>query len=214
MARSPRPGTVKTRLAARLGAQAACDLYRAFILDLHARLAATGHPQFWFHWPEDPGFGALVPGAAAVTPQHGDDLGERMANAFAAVFAAGFAPVVMLGADVPHVPLAWVRDAIARVEQDADIALGPADDGGYYLIALRELLPELFRDIVWGTDSVARATYERAAAAGLRLARLPPWYDIDEVADLTRLAGAIARHPDEPLVHTRAALIAAGLSPA
>jgi rSAM/selenodomain-associated transferase 1 len=202
---------VKTRLVPRLGAQATCSLYRAFILDLQVRLRTVGYPQLWFHWPDDPRFVELVPAAAAVALQRGADLGERMEHAFDDAFAARFSPVIMIGADVPHVPLAHVRTAAARLVAGADVALGPADDGGYYLLGLRQTVPDVFRNVTWGTEGVAAATAERVVAAGLRLALLPRCYDIDEIADVERLARAIASGAATRLDHTRDVLGAIGL---
>jgi rSAM/selenodomain-associated transferase 1 len=211
MAKVPRPGLVKTRLAGALGAEGACELYRAFIQDFDERLAVLGLPVLWYHWPDDPAFGDLVPGARAVLPQRGADLGERMAGAFADAFERGLSPTVMLGADVPHVPMGQVSDAIGRLQSGAEVVLGPAADGGYYLVGLRAPAPALFRDMPWGSDGVYRETIERSEGHGMRVATLMPWFDIDEVGDLYTLARLLENEPGTRLRRTRAELVRAGI---
>lgn len=191
MAKHPVPGQVKTRLAATLGADVACALYRAFILDLAERLPRLGYAITWAYWPATAPFPALVP-EARCRPQHGRDLGERLAAAIAAEFRAGDAPVLVIGADVPHLSADDLREAATALGRDTDVVLGPAADGGYYLIGLRAPAPELFRDIDWGTAGVLVATRARASQLGLRTHLLPPSFDIDEVADLDRLRGLLA----------------------
>jgi rSAM/selenodomain-associated transferase 1 len=212
MAKVPRPGAVKTRLARELGEEAACALYRAFICDLDERLRECGFPVVWAHWPDDPAFGKLVGGATAVLPQRGGDLGERMAAVFADVFALGFSPVVMIGADVPHVPIECLAAATNKLESGTEVVLGPAADGGYYLVGLRGAVPALFRDIAWGTADVCEATLRRAEAAGLEAFRLPPWFDIDEIEDLERLTETLTAETTMRLPRTRRALAAVGLA--
>jgi hypothetical protein len=110
-----------------------------------------------------------------------------MAAAIAAEFADGGAPVVVLGADVPHVPLERVVEAVAALASGTDVVLGPAEDGGYYLIGLGAPAPELFVGIAWGTADVLRATMGQASAAGLRTHLVAATFDVDEAADLERL---------------------------
>jgi uncharacterized protein len=186
MAKYPARGRVKTRLAAALGEEAACALQRAFLLDLADRLRALPYDVTWAFWPPSAPFATLV-GGARCRPQSGRDLGERMTTAVDAEFAQGAAPVVVLGADVPHVDLACVQHAVDALGKDADVALGPALDGGYYLIGLRAPVPALFAGIAWGTDQVFRATVAQAGRLGLRVELLPESFDVDQVADLTRL---------------------------
>jgi rSAM/selenodomain-associated transferase 1 len=206
MARVPTPGAVKTRLSAVIGAAAACRLYESFVGDLDERLVDAGYLTLWFHWPDEPGFHRHVPRAAVVMAQRGPDLGARMAAAFEAAFALGFHPVVMLGADVPHVPLAWVGDAAGRLAREADIVLGPARDGGYYLIGLGAPAAPLFEGVPWGTRDVYRETMRRVGVMGLRAFSLPEYFDIDEVADLPRLRALLRDEPGITLPRTRATL--------
>ena len=190
MAKYPEAGRVKTRLAAALGAARACALYRAFILDLADRLAALPYEVIWSYDPAPAPFAALLPGARCV-PQIDGDLGARMGHAVAAAFAESAAPVVVLGADVPHVS----ADSIAQAAAVAagQVAIGPAEDGGYYLIALAREAPALFVDIPWGGAGVLEATRERAGRIGLETLLLPPTFDVDESADVERLRVLLER---------------------
>src|SRR5512139_4145210 len=131
MAKHPAPGLVKSRLAAAVGATAAAEMYRAFVLDLADRLYDAGISALWAMWPPDAPFEQLLPEARCCA-QQGADLGERMANVAQRVLREGAAGVVFLGADVPHVDLEAVRLAMETLEQQRhEVVLGPADDGGY-----------------------------------------------------------------------------------
>ncbi len=211
MTKAPGSGPVKTRLARTLGASTTAALYAAFIGDLDERLAALGVPALWFYWPPGPASGIELAHAAGVFPQRGADLGERMEAAFAQAFAQGYGPVVMVGADVPHVPLEWIARAIGRLASGTEVVLGPAADGGYYLVGLSHPFSEPFRAVAWGTGSVYATTLERIAAAGLRMDTLPAWFDIDEQQDLDRLTTCLAEDRLLELPRTTAALVAAGL---
>ncbi len=192
MARHPTPGRVKTRLAATLGDTTACRLYTAFLLDLGDRLRATGLPVTWAHWPADAPFATLVAGDRCL-PQRGADLGERMANAVADVLGGDRRPVVVLGVDAPHLPVDAVLGAVAALDAgEADVAVGPAADGGYWAIAVRKPCPALFAGVAWGTDRVLAETLARAARLGLRVHRLPTTFDVDDAAGVAALRAAVA----------------------
>lgn len=200
MARYPEPGQAKTRLASAIGPQAACTLYRAFILDLAARLATLDLPTTWAYAPADAPFASLVPGARCLV-QEGRDLGERMANATAAALAADPRPVLVVGSDSPHLPLTALTDAAAALAADADVALGPADDGGYWLVGLRAPAPGLFERIAWGDASVFAETLGRAAHLGLRVHLAAGTFDVDE-ADALEDLRALLRRGEVELPHT------------
>ena len=185
-------------------------MYEAFIRDLDARLTTSGFSVLWFHWPDDPGFGRYVPGATAVLPQRGLDLGGRMMAAFEEAFACGYAPVVMIGADVPHVELDGIRLAAERLASGADIVVGPARDGGYCLMGLGGSTPGVFEGIPWGSSRVYEMTMQRIAALGLQVDTLPVSFDVDEAADLDRLAGVLEEDA-AALPRTRALLAEMGL---
>jgi len=109
-----------------------------------------------------------------------------------AVHRAGSSATVVVGADSPTLPYGHVEQAFERLDGDADAVIAPAEDGGYVLIGTREPCPALFQGIPWGGQHVVEVTRARAAGAGIRLADLPPWYDVDDAAALRRLLADLA----------------------
>jgi rSAM/selenodomain-associated transferase 1 len=184
--KAPRPGAVKTRLAAALGDEAAAGLYRLLAEEQIRRTApaAGEYDRMIVFAPEDAGaeMERWMP-AERREPQQGRDLGERMSRAFASAFAAGARRVVIIGSDVPSCGRQHVADALRALE-DSDVVLGPTHDGGYYLIALDRPRPALFTAIPWSTPSVLPATAERAGALGLSVRMLDPLRDIDTLEDV------------------------------
>jgi uncharacterized protein len=182
-----REGRVKTRLIGALTPAQAAEIHQAFLDDLLERLR-TGSFDLQLAWALDPG--EPVPaGPFPGVRQEGDDLGERLYRALAAAGAEA-ASVAALGSDHPTLPLEIVHEAFERLEAGADVVLGPAEDGGYYLIALRAgaVAPRLFEEIAWSTDRVFPETVERCRELGLRLELLPRASDVDTPEDLRRLA--------------------------
>jgi uncharacterized protein len=211
MAKYPAPGTVKTRLVRRLGAEGAAELSAAFMRDLGARLEAGGIAAVWAVWPPEAPFERVLP-RARLLAQEGADLGERMAGVAERVLAEERRPVVLLGTDVPHVDIELVHAAGAMLARDdAEVVLGPADDGGYYLLGLRRFVPVVFRGIEWGGPRVCRDTEARLAVLGVRYRVLEPSFDVDEPADVARLVG-LMRTGRIALPHTAAVLARVGLS--
>lgn len=207
-ARCPAAGRVKTRLARAIGDAAAASLYAAFVADLRDRFAHAPFAVRWALAPPDDGFAARF----AVDPSHvflqsGEDLGARMRDAFARMLAAGFARCAIIGSDMPQLAPRVVEDALARLGS-ADLVLGPAQDGGYYLIAARAV-PEVFDDIAWGTDSVLASTLERARARNLATSLLEPGFDVDVEADLERLRALLAMPEAAAALPATAAALAA-----
>jgi len=184
--KEPRPGSVKSRLAARIGAEAAAAVYRAIADEAIRRTAPRGDEYervFLFDPPASrPQIQAWLPGQTLVA-QAGGDLGERMARAFADAFASGARRVALIGTDVPALSYEDVRDALESLDEH-DVALGPATDGGYYLIALKGSEPELFRGIQWSSPDVLTDTLERAARRGRSVRVLRTLGDVDTVEDL------------------------------
>lgn len=186
--KEPRPGTVKTRLARVIGNEHAAQLYRALAEEAVRRTQPRGgeYAQFLFFTPADAGptLARWFPGGT-LFPQKGDDLGQRMANAFETAFARGARRVAIVGTDAPGVSRPLVTEALLALG-DHDVVVGPAQDGGYYLLALDRPRPGLFEAIPWSTSGVLAATAERAALLGLRLSVLEPLADIDTLDDLRR----------------------------
>lgn len=189
-----RPGRVKTRLIGELSAEEAARLHQAFVGDLLARLAA-GEFRLRVAWDLEDGERIPEPPVAGLEAlrQEGADLGERLHRALSGA-AEEHRFVAALGSDHPHLPVRRVEDAFARLEAGADLVLGPAEDGGYYLVAARAeaLSYKLFEDIPWSTEQVFDATLERCQALGVEPALLPPGWDVDRPEDLARLGRAMA----------------------
>jgi len=208
MARYPAAGEVKTRLAQTLGAEPACALYRAFLHDIESRFAAGPRAFVWMFHPPERDFAALAGTGVRCLPQVGRNLGERLLNCVRHLCEEGFERVIVIGADVPHVRSAWLDEAQCSLDT-ADVALGPTDDGGSYLVAMRAA-HDIFTGIDMGTASVLAQTQAKAARAGLAVHLLPRSFDIDEVADLERLRRFLEDEPDVALPHTSAALRVGG----
>jgi uncharacterized protein len=204
-----REGRVKTRLIGDLTAAEAAALHAAFLEDLLDRLRA-GELDLRIAWALEPGE-EIPAGPWPGLRQEGGDLGERLYRALhGAAQEAG--AVAALGSDHPTLPLEMVHRAFETVESGADVVLGPAEDGGYYLIALRAgaVTPRLFAEIAWSTDQVLAATLARCRELGLTVELLPAASDVDTPEDLRRLAARMAED-DLGCPHTRALLSSLGL---
>lgn len=208
-AKWPAPGAAKTRLAGALGAEGAADLARAFLLDVAVTVDGLPAERVLAYAPRGSreGFRRLLGRGWRLRLQRGDDLGERLAAALAALDSR---PTVIIGTDSPWLTAAHLHGAFAALRL-ADVALGPCRDGGYYLIAVREPAAArgLFRGVRWSTE---HALADQAAAArreGLTWDLLPEGYDVDTPDDLARLAHELKALPPEAMAHTREALRAA-----
>ncbi len=206
-AREPKPGLVKTRLARDIGDDAAAELYAAMLRDVFELAAGIEGCRKVICWAA---YGA-IPAAYGEYPfehrlQEGQDLGERMAHGFSTVFAEGLSPCCLIGSDSPDLPHSHVTQAFALLESGADAVFGPSDDGGYYLVGMSRLHPELFKGIAWGTAEVLQQSLRRAGLLGLRAAKLTGWYDIDTLDDLNRLL--MSGSPAAPHTRNAARLIA------
>ncbi len=188
-AKEPTPGQVKTRLAPHLTAEAAARLYESFLADILEEMGRlTGLSLALAYSPARARgfFTNLAPAGVSLWPQEGADLGERMARAFDRGFGAGFGPVLLRGSDTPDLPGAVVLEAAAALSAGRDqVALGPALDGGYYLVGLTAPRPELFRELAWSGPAVLQDTLERARRLALTLHLLPARGGIDSFNDLT-----------------------------
>ncbi len=180
---------MKTRLCPPLTPEMAARLYQCFlsdVLDLVAGVSGVD-PVVAFAPPEaDREFSRLTAGRFVLLPQQGADLGARLENTFRVLFQQGYERIAAVSTDSPDLPAEYLQEAFRRLE-DAELVLGPCPDGGYYLIALSKLIPELFRDMPWSTDRVVPETDTRARQMGLAPFYLPMWHDVDTAADLDRL---------------------------
>lgn len=184
-ARHPELGQVKTRLAAGIGNEAALAVYREL---LHHTFEAITHvaarKTVWL---------AAAPVTVAGLPEEWaaceqqlqipGDLGVKMQAAFSWAFAHGASSVIIIGTDCPGITAALLAQAYAALETH-ELVIGPAEDGGYYLLGMRDLYKDLFANKSWSTDSVLPNTLADAARLGLRVAQLPTLRDVDDAADL------------------------------
>lgn len=188
LARAP-SAAGKTRLTAGLSEARARALRSALLADTLQAVTAAGEPCTVFVTPPEamPEVVSLAGPGVAVWPQEAGDLGQRMAAAFDRMWAAGASHVVLVGSDLPSLPASRVTDAFGVLSAGAEVVLGPAEDGGYYLIGLTRPEPRLFEGMAWGGPDVLRCTLEAAAAARLRAALVDGWYDVDVPGDLERV---------------------------
>ncbi len=192
MAKAPRPGTVKTRLAPAYSAREAAALYACMLADTAEEMASLpGVRRYLFREPArgGGGFGARPYAGYAIRPQSGGDLGERMARAAAEAFGGGAARVAVIGADCPALPVSRVREAFRELSAGAAVVLGPSADGGFHLVALAAPAPSIFSGgIAWGTGSVLAEVAARCRAAGLPYALLRVERDVDTPGDVAAFA--------------------------
>jgi rSAM/selenodomain-associated transferase 1 len=196
MAKEPEPGKVKTRLCPPLSPSLAARCHEAFVTDTLTRLAAVGTEDTELEL-------AVAPAGAAprlqklaaeagwrCVAQEGPDLGARMRARLVAAVARG-ATAIVLGADSPDLPLARIEEAFEAL-RTFPVVLGPAEDGGYYLIGCRARVPDIFGPgVTWGGASVLSDTLARIANSGSEAALLEPWPDVDDWPGLLALAGRL-----------------------
>ena len=210
MAKAPRAGEVKTRLCPPLSLEDAAELYRRFLLDKIEQVKAlrTASPALAYTPAEASAFFEEVAQGFILVPQRGTDLGDRLASSLGELLDKGHRGALAIDSDTPTLPLGFLQRALDLVTTpEIDVVLGPTEDGGYYLIGLRTVHRELFEAIAWSTSQVLPETLRRADAKGLRVACLPPWYDIDTPDDLARLRVALAASDGDSPRHTRRFLL-------
>ena len=183
----PERSKVKTRIAASLGDDFAFGLYTAFIKDLLVMAGIIGADKILaIDGPAGVSVDSLDFGTGySVIRQNGEDIGDRMRNAFMHVFHSGYEKAVLIGSDLPGLPAAWVENALAALDT-TDAAIGKSTDGGYYLIGFRKetFSPDYFKGITWSTSSVFQQTIEKFSRLKKSISMLPEWIDIDDHNDL------------------------------
>lgn len=210
MAKTPRSGGVKTRITSFAPAQVA-ELYRCFLVDT-LQLASQvdeAEPVVAYTPPEaEEEMLSLLPPGFALVPQEGANLNQRMENAFRHHFQSGYGAVVMIGSDSPHLPATYIAQAFRELENpQVNVVLGPCEDGGYYLVGLKSLYPQLFRDVTMSTSRVLQETLERVREANLAVVLLPIWYDVDTLEDVRRLRTSLLNDNSQVAQHTRRFLL-------
>ena len=188
--KAPIRGQVKSRLAAVLGQDAALELYRNFVLDILTSIEKSGVPCRICHHPPDGGeiVKTWLGDRFRYMPQEGKDIGERMERAFRRAFSEGASRAVLIGSDIPDLPPALLRDAVERLDRTGAV-IGPAKDGGYYLIGFRNdaFFPGIFRVQEWSTGTVFKKTLQIFEEEQREVSVLTSWQDVDTIDDLKDL---------------------------
>ena len=198
------PFQVKTRLQPQISGEEAAKLYTAFLQDLDKRFNSRDNFDCWYAISPDNYNENILKGIINLTNffmQQGVDLGERMNQAFQTLFTRGYERTVLIGSDIPAIPLDYVHQAF-RYLNNYDCVIGPSDDGGYYLIALRMSHPVLFQNQTWSTTEVFNQTITILEENQLSFKILPRQHDIDTIKDLitfyNSLKGATKESSDFP----------------
>jgi uncharacterized protein len=197
MARYPEAGKTKTRLARTIGQTNAAHLYQAFLTDLAARFVDLDCALHWAYTPAEIDYQSFITALAPAHtqqmwsfPQQGADFAARLHYAFQWTEQHGFQRTIVISSDSPHIRPEMITRATEALDH-ADVVLGPADDGGYYLIAMRKAY-DVFSGIPMSTSVVAQMTIEAAQNQGLKVQLLDTLFDVDELPDLQRLAQLLA----------------------
>ncbi len=192
MTKVPRAGRVKTRLTPPLTPEEAAALNICFLRDTATAIAEAGEKAqgVGCYTPagEEAAYRDIFPPGFQLIAQREGDFGARLIGAVEDLLAVGFAAVCLINSDSPTVPASAFAEAANFLLQPNDrVVLGPSDDGGYYLIGMKQLHQNLFERIDWSTDRVCAQTQERAEEAELELHLLPTFYDVDDGAAFRRL---------------------------
>ena len=188
--KSPEKGKVKSRLAKAIGEAAALDVFKCLARKTLEKLKDGKYLFRLYFYPHDSG--AIIKKWLGDTyyyaPQHGRDLGERMRSAFVETFSDGVEKVLLIGSDIPDLSISLINEAFNALDT-SDAVIGPAHDGGYYLIGFNRasFLPDIFQGIVWSTDSVFYQTMKVFEKSGLSVHVLTVLRDVDTFDDLLSL---------------------------
>ncbi|QXE90398.1 TIGR04282 family arsenosugar biosynthesis glycosyltransferase [Geomonas subterranea] len=207
-AKTPLPGRVKTRLSPPLSPPQAAELYRCMLLDIIERSALLTADIVIFYEGSAEFFRKAAPEALLVRQSTGG-LGVRLEHAFDELSGRGYGARVVIGTDSPDLPIAFVEEAFRKLEQGGEAVFGPAEDGGYYLVGVRDGYGTLFQDIPWSSGTVLESSLRQAEASGLTAALLTSWHDVDSWEDLLRSS---LLEPSNRAPRTRAFIAALGLA--
>lgn len=216
--KTPGVGGGKSRLRPLLGPEMVARLSACFIQDVAAALEAVpgvlDRKLYALFSPagSEAALRALLPPPWTLVPHQAASVGTLIDRGLTAFLADGHDCAMLVNGDSPTLPTAFITQAIAALRQNGDrVVLGPAVDGGYYLIGLKRPHPRLFEGIAWSTPGVLASTLRRAGEIGLPATLLPPWYDVDDADDYRRLQCEFAGQAPfatagGPARHTRALL--------
>lgn len=194
MAKSPSAGNVKTRLTPPLSPREASLLSACFLRDTASNIDSLEADGVIVYTPAEAAkaFAEIVPSGFQLLAQRGESLGDRLLNATGDLLDSGYASVCLINSDSPTLPRRILISAIEALKAAGDrLVLGPAEDGGYYLIGLKSPHQILFDRIAWSTSEVLAHTIERARKISLPIVMLPKWYDVDDAATLDRLCAEL-----------------------
>lgn len=187
-AKAPRPGSVKTRLTPVLTPEEAAQLYKAFLQDVIQRVQVLEFEVRVYLAPPIPeGRQDEVLGDTPIRRQKGPSLGARMEQAFQETLEEGFEDVLLMGTDHPTLPISFLRQGARALQQERSVAIGPTEDGGFYLLGMNAFYPELFDDMSYSHSQVFSDTLARAGQTNAQITVLPQWYDVDTPPDIERL---------------------------
>jgi rSAM/selenodomain-associated transferase 1 len=195
MGKASIPGRAKTRLVPPLSPEEAARLNTAFLQDALGNVIAAGSQPYVAFGPRgsEAFFREHLPAEVGLIEACLPNFGDCLHLAIETMLAAGHPAACVINSDSPTLPTRLLRAAARLLAEPGDHAvLGPSEDGGYYLLGLKRARRTLFEDIDWSTDRVAEQTRQRAAAAGLPLRVLDPWYDVDDLAALQRVRAELA----------------------
>jgi rSAM/selenodomain-associated transferase 1 len=195
LCRFPEPGLVKTRLAQSIGAAEAVRYYRAIVEAIMRQTTPQGaeYERVLFYSPQQKkdAFNQWFPGERLLPQRCGDkrggDIGSVMSNALADLHDMGAGKAIITGSDIPRLDRAIITQAFRKLDL-SDIVIGPADDGGYYLIGMKTVHPALFQNISWGTGNVFAETVRAVRDAGLTCRTVARLSDVDTAEDLLKVA--------------------------
>ena len=214
VAKRPAPGVTKTRLCPPLSGEQAAELFECFLLDTIELIRRVPGVERAVAYLADGAaqeeetrryFSALAPDMALIA-QRGNHLGERLHHLLSDVLASGSGAAVVMDSDSPTLPPSYLEQAFEILRGPYDVVLGPCDDGGYYLIGLKQPQPRLLCEVQMSTPTVLADTLSLAAQTGLRVGLLPAWYDVDTAAELSRLRRDLFGNGHHAASHTRACL--------
>jgi uncharacterized protein len=199
--KAPIAGQVKSRLAAEIGNGVALELHQRMALDTIDTVRVLAIPFRVYFYPPDAGslVRTWLGNEQDCLPQEGNDLGQRMEQAFAQVFREGYERAVLVGSDIAELSTPIIDEAFRSLNTHGAV-LGPAADGGYYLIGFtaKTFLPDLFRDITWSTSTVCEETLGKFKRSGQRVHLLPELHDIDRKNDLRIFLNSHRNTPVSP----------------
>lgn len=208
VAKAPQVGKVKTRLCPPLNHQQAAALYTAFLLDTIEVALKVSTVKVVCPTPDDARqLRNILPAQIGYIIQDNSGLSAALTGGFEKGFSGGFSKVLCISSDNPTLPYLYLEEAFQALETN-DLALGPADDGGYYLIGAKKVYPFLLNDMTWSTESVFGETLSRSKQAGLLVQVLPNWYDLDTGVELNRFIKELADSEKNGAFYTRQALTA------